>query len=127
MQKSTNESGVALLLTIIMLLLFSAFAISSLNRVQDDSVNSGASRSYVMNISAASAGVNIALAQLKSSAGGLSVNTAPINIPDLTLTGAGQGTSIRSGVLGNSTPQPIQFVKFVADPTGGGQLNMGSG
>jgi hypothetical protein len=127
MHNDTNESGIALVLTITMLLLFSMFALSSLNRVQDENLNSGASRRYVTNISAADAGVKIALAQLSSSSGGLSVNTQPINLPDFESNALGRVTSIRSGVLGTSTPQPIQFIKFVADASGGGQLNLGSG
>jgi Tfp pilus assembly protein PilX len=126
MQKSNSESGIALVLTITMLLLFSVFAIHAINRVQDERVSSGASRRYTMNVSAANAGVKIALAQLKSSSG-LNVNTAPIDIPALQADAFGQPTSIRSGVLNTTTPQRIQFLQFVADSSGGGQLNLGSG
>ena len=127
MQKSNAESGIALVLTITMLLLFSVFAIHAINRVQDERVSSGASRRYTTNVSAADAGVKIALAQLKASTNGLSVNTAPIDIPALQADAFGQATSIRSGVLNSSTPQPLQFLQFVGDSSGGGQLNLGSG
>lgn len=121
-----REDGVALLITVILLLLMSAFGIHALGRAQDEAVVAAASRRHMRTLMAADAGFKLALAQLATSSG-ISTNTNPIDMPSLVTGPTGLPTAIRSGVLGNPTPQPIRFLQYVPTAKGGDQMNLGSG
>jgi len=125
MKLRPNQEGIALIISLLFLLAVSAMGLSALSRAQDENVVGSASRRHLMHVMAADAGVKLALRQLESS-GGASLNTQALDVANVD--GAGPGAiRIRSGTLGDPASQPIQFLQYVADPTSGGQLNLGSG
>lgn len=126
LQRARSEEGIALLVTLSFLLAIAAMGISALTRAQEEQQVSAASRRHVKHLMAADAGIQIALTQLQNSVG-FQTNTQPIDVVNIASDGNGLGTRIRSGVPGNPTAQPIQFVRYVAAGGSGSQLNLGSG
>ena len=123
---SRDERGVALLMVVILLLMMSALGIHALGRAQDEATVAAASRRHMRTLMAADAGVKLALAQLSASSG-ISTNTDPIDYPSLIASSASLATSIRTGTLSDTGPQPIRFLQYVPTSRGGDQLNLGSG
>jgi hypothetical protein len=104
-----SESGIALLLTILMLLLVSAIGVSSLNRAGDELTVGGASRRQVRNVAAAEAALKLVGSQLAAAQTGTAPPSTPIYLPSFVSELGGRNTLVRTGTIADGgTPQPIQ-------------------
>lgn len=119
----TNESGIALLLTILMLLLVSAVGVSALNRAGDENTVATASRRQVTNMAAAEGALKMAEAQLLAAQAGTPTPTTSINFPNFIQENNGRATSVRSGTVGNSAAVPIEPIG--TRPVQGGDARYG--
>ena len=113
-----SESGVALLLTILLLLIVSAIGVSSLNRAGDELQVSSASRRQLRNVAAAEAALKLVGQQLFNAQAGSAAASAPILVnnfaPEL-----GMNTVIRTGTIGDDgTPKQIQFIGTAGGESG---------
>ncbi len=126
MRRHPSEEGIALLIALLFLLVISALGVNALSRAQEENSSGASSRHRVVNLMAADAGIKLALNQLNSSSG-FTLDTQPINIASLQGSSVIGATKIRSGVLGDPTLLPIEFIQYVADAKAGSQLNQGSG
>jgi len=119
----TGESGIALLLAILMLLMISAIGVSALNRAGDESIVAGASRRKLTNVAAAEAALKIVGQQLQAAQASSSLSSPPLNLADFVVESNGSPISIRSGTIDNPTALPINPVGVAPDK--GGDLRMG--
>ena len=124
--RAHEESGIALLLTILMLLLVSAIGVSALNRAGDEQVVSAASRRQVTNVAAADAALTLVGNQLASSQVGAAPASTPLNLPTFVTDSTGLSTSIRTGTIGDPNPQSIIPIGTAA-ASDGGDLRVGKG
>ena len=113
-----SERGVALILTILLLLIVSAIAVSSLNRAGDELQVGSASRRQLRNVAAAEAALKLVGQQLLTQPE--TTANAPIIVsnfaPDM-----GSNTTVRTGTIGDSVPKEIELVGYTDK-----QLIMGS-
>lgn len=112
---ANGERGIALLITILILLLVSAIGISALNRASDENLSAAASRRQVTNMAAAEAAMKLVERQLRTAQGGASNAKAPISIPNFIPEQSGLSTAIRTGTIGTPAPQEIDLVGTVRD------------
>lgn len=106
MARSSDESGIALVVTVLLLLLVSAIGISALNRAGEEKIISTVSRRQVSNLSAAEAGMRLVQAQLSSSVGGVPIDAA-LDQPTMFRDASGLPTAVRSGSIGATSAQKI--------------------
>ncbi len=122
---NASESGIALLLAILMLLMVSAIGISALNRAEDESFVSGASRRQVTNVAAAEAALKLVGAQLQTAQAGSAPPSTPISVSAFTTEISGMPIALRSGVIGDPTAHQITPIGTAS--VSGGDLRVGYG
>jgi len=120
-----EEAGIALLLTILMLLMVSAIGVSALNRAGDETTVASASRRQVTNVAAAEAALKLVGDQLRSAQAGSAPASTPVYMPSFVTETNGMTTLIRSGTIGNPNPTPITPVGTAS--ISGGDLRVGYG
>jgi hypothetical protein len=115
-RRPRDESGIALLVAVLFLLMVSAIGIAVLNRAGDERIGAVSSRRLVANVSAAEAGLRDMQMQLKALA---KVGITPVGLSVDYIHGAFNdrsvvkeplspvGTSVRTGAIGTTGPQPI--------------------
>ena len=113
-----SESGVALLLTILLLLIVSAIGVSSLNRAGDELQVASASRRQLRNVAAAEAALKLVGEQLFQAQGGSTAASAPILVnnfaPEM-----GSNTIVRTGTIGDDgTAKEVQFIGTASGANG---------
>jgi Tfp pilus assembly protein PilX len=121
---SSGESGIALVVTVLLLLLVSAIGISALNRAGDEKIVSTVSRRQVSNLSAAEAGLRLVQAQLENNTVGIPPDTA-LSRPGLFQDVSGLFTGVRSGTVDTATAQKIQPVGYTIPD--GSEVRTGGG
>ncbi len=117
-----DESGIALLIAVVLMLMVSAVALSALDRARQENLGSTAGRRKVATLIAADAGLRLVENQLLTGTGP-TPDTAPIE--DLGFVDAGNGlsTTFRTGEINSSAALPI--LKVGGTVREGGQLNVG--
>jgi len=118
-----GEQGIALLLTILLLLLVSAIGVSALNRAGDEQVEARASRRQVANLAAAEAALKSVDDQLRRFPPGSPAAQAPIQNTSFSPTGTGLATTYRTGRREDPGPQPLPDPRTAH---GGGDLRQGN-
>ena len=109
-QTERTESGVALLLTILLLLIVSAIGVSSLNRAGDELTDSSGSRRRLRNVAAAEAGLKMVGQALFDAQATTGAAISSINVTNFA-SEMGLSTIVRTGTIGDDgTPQPVQFI-----------------
>ena len=117
-----DESGIALLVAVMLMLMVSAVALSALDRARQENLGSTAGRRKVATLIAADAGLRLVEDQLINGAGS-TPDTAPIADTAFISFGNGLATSFRTGEIGSSAALPI--LKVGSTVKEGGQLNVG--
>ncbi len=113
-----SEQGVALLLTILLLLIVSAIGVSSLNRAGDELQVGSASRRQLTNVAAAEAALKLVGQQLFQAQAGTGVANAPILVADFAPE-MGRNTIVRTGTIGDDgTAKEIQFIGTAGGESG---------
>ena len=109
-ENARSERGVALLLTILLLLVLSAIGVSSLNRAGDELTESSGSRRRLRNVAAAEAGLKMVGQALFNAQATSGTAIGAINITNFSPE-MGLNTVVRTGTIGDDgTPQPVQFI-----------------
>jgi len=111
-----DETGVALIVSILVLLMISAIGIAAVDRAGDDAKVTGHAKADARALYAADAGIGVALNRLA----GPIPDLTPFNV-DLD-----DGVSVRSGTRAASAPEPIAYLG-TAGPPDGYSLVIGSG
>ena len=119
----TRQEGVALILTVLMLLLISALGLSALQHAGDENAVAASSRRKLTVVYAADAALNMASDQLLNSATAYPDQT-PLNVVNLFQDESGLNISARSGTIDNPVAQPIMRVGTTV--ASGSQLNVNS-
>lgn len=117
-----DESGIALLIAVMLMLMVSAVALSALDRARQENLGSTAGRRKVATLIAADAGLRLVENQLLNGTGP-TPDTAPISDTAFISFGNGLATSFRTGEIGSSAALPI--LKVGSTVKEGGQLNVG--
>ena len=107
--RNHGEDGIALLITVVVMLLLSAVAVTSLQRAQDENFGAGSSRRKVATVAAADAALNVVELQLRSGQTQFP-DVSSLSNPDFLQDHYGFSTSVRTGTIDSSTPQPSQTV-----------------
>ena len=116
-----EESGIALLIAVVLMLMVSAIALQALNRARDEGVGSASSRRKVSTLVAADAMLALVKNQLMTSTTQFP-DTNPIDEVDFIEYANGLATSVRTGTIANPTAQSI--VKVGQTQREGSQLNV---
>lgn len=117
-----DESGIALLIAVILMLMVSAVALSALDRARQENLGSTAGRRKVATLIAADAGLRLVEDQLLNG-GSATPNTAPLQNLSFITASNGLATTFRTGEINSSTALPI--MKVGGTVREGGQLNVG--
>ncbi len=117
-ENERSERGVALLLTILLLLIVSAIGVSSLNRAGDELQVASASRRQLRNVAAAEAALKLVGQQLFDAQAGTTAANSPIMVnnfaPEM-----GLNTVVRTGTIGDDgTAKPIEFIGTAGGESG---------
>ena len=127
--RARSEEGIALLMTVMLLLIVSAMAVAALDRVRDEQQSTKNSVRYVANFSAAEAGLAMVKAQLEGPQVNGYPDTSPLDrrnfIKNATEADNPFGVSLRTGTIDNATP--IQIEKVGEDISEGGASEMRAG
>lgn len=115
-EPARNEAGMAMILTVMMLLLLSAIAVSAIQTAGSEYARGGSARRTARTLFGAEAGLQVSMNQIAQATPNLSAFT-------YTLT---DGTSYRSGTKAAGSAQPIQRVG-TGSPPEGYSLNVGAG
>ncbi len=118
-----TEEGIALLVTVVLLLLLSAIGVTALQRAQDETIGGGASRRKVSMLLAADAALHVVEAQL-SSAQTQFPDVSPLDNAQFINDEVGLPLAVRTGSIDSSTSVPIQKVGTTYGE--GGQINVNS-
>ncbi len=110
-----QEAGVAMILTILLLLLISGIGIAAIEHAGDESVMAGSSRRWTRTFFAADAGIQMAISQISQD---------PPNLTQFNFT-IGNNTAVFSGTMAGGIA-PLESVGVGAPPDGY-SLNLGSG
>lgn len=102
-----DESGMALLISVVLLLLMSALGLSALQHAQEEAVSSGRARRKDATLYAAEAGLALVQERLLSNSGAGEVAPFSINETSLVRDGYDNPIAVRSGRPENSTPELI--------------------
>ena len=117
-----GESGIALLIAVLLMLMVSAVALSALDRARSEGMGSTASRQKIATLIAADAGLRLVESQLSNGAG-ISPDTSPLQDTAFIMADNGLATSFRTGEIGSAAALPI--LKVGSTVKEGGQLNVG--
>lgn len=116
-----EESGIALLIAVVLMLMVSAIALQSLNRARDEAIGGSSSRRKVTTLVAADSMIAMVRAQLANS-GSQFPDTAAIDESKFIEFSNGLATAVRTGTIANSTAQAIQ--KVGSTQREGSQINV---
>ncbi len=125
--RARDESGMALLVAVVLLLLMSALGLTALQHAQNESAASGRARRKDATLYAAEAGLALVQERLLSNWG--TTTLAPFTIDEASLVrdGFDNPIAVRSGRPENATPQVIAPASGGgAAPPDGYMLNLGS-
>jgi hypothetical protein len=111
-----DESGVALLVAVLLLLMVSAIGVAAMDHSRGDSEQSGSSRRATITFHAADAAIQRGLSQLQDSPARLDAFQATL----------ADGTIYRSGARSASGAQPIPAPE-TGPPPSGYAINLGAG
>jgi len=110
------QSGMALLLTVLVLLMVSAIGISALNRAGDENAIASSSRRKLTTLQAAEAGLKLISDRFQPVPGQATVSVpAPLNEPNMIVDHSGFATAVRSGTIESSVPSQITRVGQTRD------------
>jgi hypothetical protein len=113
-ESARDERGIALVVTILLLLLVSGIGIMALNRAGDEKLVAGASRRQLMNLSAAEAGLRMVQEQLKLGSVAVGAEPPPITIGSTPVATdkSNQSTRVFTGTMSATGPviTPIQRI-----------------
>jgi len=119
-----RDEGVALIVTVLLLMIVSAIGLSALQHAGDESAVSASSRRKTVTMHAADAALT-ALADRLQTASVTSPNfTAPMDEPTFMTSPNGLPIGVRTGTADSAVAMPIRKVGTATG--GGGQLNIGS-
>jgi Tfp pilus assembly protein PilX len=122
-----DESGMALLISVVLLLLMSALGLSALQHAQDEAVSSGRARRKDATLYAAEAGLALVQERLLSNWGAAQVAPFSINESSLVRDAYDNPIAVRSGRPENSTPAVIAPASGAsAAPPDGFMVNLGN-
>jgi Tfp pilus assembly protein PilX len=121
-----DESGAALLIAVVLLLLMSALGITALQHAQDEASASGRSRRKDATLYAGEAGLAMVQSNLLSRYNATATSAFTIDEPALVNDGYGNPIAVRSGRPENSVPEPIGAGANVAEAPDGFLINMGN-
>ncbi|MEE8556506.1 MAG: PilX N-terminal domain-containing pilus assembly protein [Myxococcota bacterium] len=110
-----EEAGVAMILTILLLLLVSGIGIAAIEHAGEESVMAASSRRWTRTFFAADAGIQMALSRIAQT---------PPDLTQFTFTLENGATLVQSGTA--AAPAPIQSVGSGAPPDGY-SINLGAG
>jgi len=111
-----SESGMALLITVVVLLMVSAIGISALNRASDETAIASSSRRKLSTLQAAEAGMKLIADGFQPVPGQPAAPTpAPLNMPDMIVDSHGYSTAVRTGTTDSSVPAQILRVGQTRD------------
>ena len=119
-----GEHGIALIVTVLLLMMISAIGLAALRHAGDESVISASSRRKLAAVYAADAGMNVLAERLLTGNPSSATFLAPMNDPSLLTNEAGLPIAVRTGTADSTVPQPV--VRVGSAPGGGSQLNIGS-
>ncbi len=119
-----SQQGIALIVTVLLLMMISAIGLAALRHAGDESVISASSRRKLTVIYAADAAMNIMAERLLGGDPTTATFLDPMDEPTFLMNTAGLPIAVRSGPADSAVPQPILRVGTAAG--GGGQLNIGS-
>ncbi len=117
-----SESGIALLVAVVLMLMVSAIALSALNRARQETVGSSADRRKIATLLAADSALSVVQNRLLTDTSP-SPDTSPIEDLNFILADNGLATSMRTGEIGTSAALPI--LKVGSTVREGGQMNIG--
>lgn len=135
-KRAAEEHGLALLVTVMLLLLISAIGLTALNHAQSENMVAGSSRRKLTTLYAADALLNVVASQLANpTVSGPAI--VPVDRPQFlpvysNVDASGGGgttglfTSARTGTIDNMAPQPIDRIG-TADPGDGEDIRVGAG
>jgi Tfp pilus assembly protein PilX len=105
-----GESGIALVMAVLLLLMVSAIGISALNRAGDEKIVAVASRRQVTNLSATEAGLRNVQLQLQDFAKkGLRPGAITLNDQNTVKDHLNRATTVRTGAVGAATVPIIEL------------------
>ncbi len=122
-----DESGAALLVAVVLLLLMSALGITALQHAQDEASASGSSRRKDATLYAGEAGLSMVQASLLANYNGGTMPSFTIDEPALVNDGFGNPIAVRSGRPENAAPEAIVANGGAVETPDGYMLNLGSG
>ena len=128
--REESEAGIALIVTILLLLMISAIGLSALQHAGDENVAGSSLRRKLRSTYAADAALNIVSDRLLSTTGPIP-DLSPLDTTDLTvwpdalfIDDQGFRIHARTGTADNATPQPI--LRVGRTRSSGSQLNVGA-
>jgi len=119
-----GERGIALIVTVLLLMMISAIGLAALRHAGDESVISASSRRKLSVVYAADSAMNVLAERLLTGNPSSSIYLAPMDDPSLLTNEAGLPIAVRTGSVDSTVPQPV--VRVGSAPGGGSQLNIGS-
>ena len=117
-----DDAGIALIVTVLLLLMVSALGTAALQHAGNESSVSASSRRKLSVVYAADSALSLVVAKL--TAGGQFPDTTPLDEPTLLVDDAGFPISARTGTTQTAIPQAVMRVGTAAAP--GSQLNINS-
>ena len=120
--RHTNDAGVALIVTILLLLMISALGVAALQHAGDEATDGVSSRRKLSMVYAADSGLALVLDKLTGTT--QFPDTSPVNEPALLIDAAGFPLGARTGNTQTSVPQAVMRVGRTTSP--GSQLNVNS-
>ncbi len=119
-----REEGVALIITVLLLMMVSAIGLSALQHAGDESTASASSRRKLATMYAADAAINVLADRLRNGQASSPTFTQPMDEQTFMLTKSGLPIAVRTGTADNAVPMPIRKVGSAAGV--GGQFNIGA-
>lgn len=122
-----DESGMALLIAVVLLLLMSALGLTALQHAQDEASSSGRARRKDATLYAAEAGLSIVQSRLLDNWGVAQPAPFAVDEPTLVQDAFGNPIAVRSGRPEYAAPQPIATTGGgSAAPPDGFMVNLGN-
>lgn len=119
-----GEQGIALIITVLLLLMISAIGIAALQHAGDERTVGASSRRKLLTVHAADAAMNVMADRLRTGTPSQPNFTAPMDVPNFMQAPNGLPIAVRSGTTDSGVAMPVLKVGTAA--ASGGQLNIGS-
>ncbi len=120
-----GERGIALIITVLLLMMISGIGLAALRHAGDETAMSSSSRRKLSVVYAADAAMNVLAERLLAGDPATSTYLLPVNNASIMTNEAGLPVAVRTGTVDSTVPQPV--LRVGAAPGGGSQLNIGSG